>query len=628
MAKDNPELLNYLQAELAEARAYDDQRAQDRKKAHQLLMGKRLGKVRKGDPSVVSSDSSDVVESLLADLLEIYGGTDEPISIKPRRAEARRAAKLQSNLIKYQLQRQLPWFEVLYTVLKDGLSYRNGVIQWGWDFVYEWEEVEYERITAADLEEKLWDGGEMLEEGEPWLDLRGRQAGLLNCKLKERRISKDQPFVRAIMPGAFVISPSAKSIRDAAYCAVYDSPTWFQVQEEGAALGYDLDGVEVGPINSLEEASARLHERGRDDPLGKESSDPKRGRVERWVHYFRWPHKGGMKHFMATTINDKLVAYGPNPYGRPNFEKWSPILDTHNFEGVSIIDLVEEVQHIKTAIYRALLKNIGNQLRPQTLVERGSGVNLNDLLRGSEVLQANPGKANAVKPLERASIGADAYRVWEMVQGIKEERVGVTRLNQGLEGQSLNKTARGLMSLMEQANKRIRLIARLFGESLLKPLFRALIWMNQNFLDRELILALSDEEDTVIRPEDLGGDFDLIVNVGVGNTDKAMAVQQGLQLLQVLGGLSENPAAQAMVKPRNLYELLKTIFENMGWHPGPYLSDPEEAMEEAGGRPGAGAAGGAIPPHGAGPEGPGISELGGIPGAFGALAGAGREAAA
>lgn len=614
MAKDHPEMLNYLLAELADAKSYDDQRAVDRTKAHQLLMGKRLGKVKKGDPAVVSSDSGDVVESLLADLLEIYAGSDEPVSIKPRRAGSRRASKLQTSLTKYQLQRQLPWFEILYTVLKDGLAYRNGLVQWGWDFSFEWIETEYERITAADLEEKLWDGGEVLEEGEPWLDLRGNQVGLLNCKIKERKVHKDQPFIRPIMPGSFVISPSAGSIKEAAYCAVFDNPTWYQVQEEGNALGYDLKSVEVGPISSSDEQSARLHERDRDDPLGKDSGDPKRGRVERWVHFFRWPEGGSMKPYMATTINEKLVAFGPNPYGRPPFEKWSPILDTHNFEGISVIDLVAEVQHIKTAIYRSLLKNLSQQMNTQTVVEKGSGINLNDILRGSQVLQANPGKANAVRPLERASIGADAYRIWEMIQGIKEERVGVTRLNQGLEGQSLNKTARGLMSLMEKANKRIRLIARLFGESLLKPLFRSLIWMNQEFIDRELVLALGDEEDTVIRPENLGGDFDLIVNVGVGNTDRAMAVQQGQQLLTILGGLSSDPAGQKMVTPQNLYELIKTIIENMGWHPGPYITEPEQAMEALNGQSGPGQAGGLSPQGGAGPEGPGISELANVPG--------------
>ena len=68
----------------------------------------------------------------------------------------------------------------------------------------------------------------------------------------------------------------------------------------------------------------------------------------------------------------------------------------------------------------------------------------------------------------------------------------------------------------------------------MKPLFRSLIWLNQNFVDRELIINISDTEDLTITPDMLGGDFDLVVNVGLGNSDNVTTVKQMKEMLGVM----------------------------------------------------------------------------------------------
>ena len=60
----------------------------------------------------------------------------------------------------------------------------------------------------------------------------------------------------------------------------------------------------------------------------------------------------------------------------------------------------------------------------------------------------------------------------EYLDTVRESRTGVTRYNQGLDADSLNKTATGVNALMSQSQMRMELIARVFAETGVKDLFK------------------------------------------------------------------------------------------------------------------------------------------------------------
>ena len=639
------EVGRYLKAEIDGGKSYDEQKSKDRQMADRLYLAKRLGKARRGKSQVVSSDVHDAIETVLPDLLEIFASGDEPVTIKPRQSDAFKAAKTNRELIRYQTQRQLPWFKILYTWMKDALLYRNGYLKWGWDYQYRLDEVEYEFITAQDLEEKIADGAEVVEPGEAEINpLYGDPVGYADAVLKERIIERDRPKVRPIPPGSFIISADAESIEEAPFCAVRDYPTWYQVEADGRSLGYfDLDQVPQGEVTLDADMQAKASELDRDDSLGGDLADDLRRRVERWECYFMWPDEktGDMEPMTATVINECLVHLGPNLMRKTPVISISPVLITHRHEGRSLVDLVEEVQRIKTALYRSLVDFIAFNNAPQTIVERDSGADLNALMqhRPFSIVQVDAGKAGAVQPMKRQPLGGDVWRFVEWVEQAKEARVGVTRLNQGLDQPgAANDTARGMLSLMQRADKRLRLIARLFAEEGMKPLFRSLIWLNQNFVDRELIINISDTEDLTITPDMLGGDFDLVVNVGLGNSDNVTTVKQMKEMLGVMAKILPGlPGGKQMLTPANVYQVFKSIWEAMGYKASQFITDPESAEasigsyggseQPAGGMPGAariGAAGGQIPGlpgiPGVRPglPGPGAGPAGGIPAQAGA----------
>ncbi|MGK7355467.1 portal protein, partial [Salmonella enterica] len=57
----------------------------------------------------------------------------------------------------------------------------------------------------------------------------------------------------------------------------------------------------------------------------------------------------------------------------------------------------------------------------------------------------------------------------ELLESKKENRTGYTRYSQGLERDSLNKTATGVNRIMDASQKRMKLMARIMAEALVAP---------------------------------------------------------------------------------------------------------------------------------------------------------------
>lgn len=563
-------------AEIDACRRADDEKRPDRERAWRLFLGDKLGDEKPGRSQVVSPDVRDAVLSVLPDLLEIFFGAGDVVTVKPRRTAGAQAAKNMRALLRYRLERQLPMFTLAHDWFMDALIFRNGILQYFWEFGFSWEEREYSLLTAADLERILWDGGEVLEQGQPVYQ--GYQlAGWRDAKVRERVIHKDQPGLRVVPRGNFLLSPDAVGIDDAAFVAVRDYPGRARYEADARAYGYRKS--EPATAENDAEAAGAAAERGRSDPQGLAESAPGRGPVERWVCFLEWEADGEPRKIMATLAGGKLVHLAENVYKRPPFIGITPVRVPHAFEGLSLADLCRQYQHIKTALWRLMLDYLNENVFPQTVVERDSGVNLNDILYGRKVVQADAGKKGAVSYLDKPALGMDVYRVVELVEGAKEQSSGVTRLNQGLTADSLNKTARGIMELIQQANKRLRMIARLFAEMGLKPLYRALIWMEQTFADREVVVALGEAEELALTPADLGGDFDLIVKVGSGNADHQLTIAQMKDLMGQLAALAKLPGGQAMVGPRHVYNMFKQIIEAMGFDPRLFIEEPSTEPE-------------------------------------------------
>ncbi len=102
-----------------------------------------------GRSKAVSTDVADTVEGLLPNLMDIFAGSDEVVRFEPVGPEDEDAAQQETDYINHVFMQQNGGFMVLYSMIKDGLLSKTGLVKvW-------WEEAEQEeRETYYDLDEE------------------------------------------------------------------------------------------------------------------------------------------------------------------------------------------------------------------------------------------------------------------------------------------------------------------------------------------------------------------------------------------------------------------------------------------------------------------------------------------
>ena len=121
-------------------------------------------------------------------------------------------------------------------------------------------------------------------------------------------------------------------------------------------------------------------------------------------------------------------------------------------------------------------------------------------------------------------------------------------------------TATGINIITQQANQRLELIARVFAETGISDLYRFLIKLNQLFINEATVIRLTNGP-MKIDPTDMDGNFDLVVNAGMG----AGAKQTNLQNLQLIQQIVTQLAGVGMAGPEQFYNLAKRMIEEVGF---------------------------------------------------------------
>ena len=248
------------------------------------------------------------------------------------------------------------------------------------------------------------------------------------------------------------------------------------------------------------------------------------------------------------------------------FVSITPIPMPHRFYGRSVAELVEDIQLMKSTVMRQLLDNMYLTNNNRVAIMDGM-VNMDDLLttRPGGVVRTKQPPSQVMQPLQAQPISQQAFPLLEYLDQIREVRTGVTKYNQGLDSESLNKTATGISTIMNQTQMRSELIARIFAETGVKDLFRKMFALSIKYQDKEKIIQLNGEYIPVL-PTEWKDRFNVTITVGLGTGTKEQQVvmlnnilQKQLQAFE-LQGRRDYP----MVTMKNIYNTLSKIIENAG----------------------------------------------------------------
>lgn len=560
----------------------DDELADNREKALEYMKGEVDVPSLPNRSKAVDTTTPDTVETVLPDLMDIFTGGEDVAAFQPTGEEDVDAAAQETDYVNHIVFNENPGWLTLYTMFKDALISKIGVVKvWG----EKYEDVEEEQFTGktaaeiAVLEEMGVGDIEDVEAGDP--DPQSPLDPLFNFRLVKRS-EMGCVKIDAVPPEDFTVARDTVILADATYCAMRTRPRAQQLISEG----YDPDDVEaLTPYGGAETDSmdqARDSAGENDEAVGISTTGYNLHTVEVIEHYVRVDADGdGQPELWCVVTNaDETILLKKERVDRIPFAVVTPYIVTHRFYGMSLFDKLREIQRIKTVMLRMLLDSgsFAMNQRMEVAMDRANQFTLADVLNNIPGAPIRSKTGEAVRAVGAGQLGFDVLGAMETVSVLGEQRSGVVRNAQGLNPDTLHETAKGAMVLMGAAQKRVRMIARIFAETGVKDLFLLVHAIARTTATRAKKVRLRNEW-VEIDPSAWGSRNDMSIEVGVGSggreqelaaTNLIAADQEKLVTLQ---GGPEGP----FVQPANIYNLAKRRATLAGAKSADqYFSDPSK----------------------------------------------------
>lgn len=524
---------------------------------------------------LVSTDVADTIEWALPSLMKVFTGSDEVITIAGVTEEDDTKAETMQELLVYQLQRQNNFFTVLYNWMKDSLIVGMGIIKCYWErtegYTTETDVLNNEALQA------LTQTGVTIE------GIQGPdQFGDFSVTYQLPYYRKNAPKLENILVSEFLYSPDAKSLEEANFVAHKRKVTMSYLREREAQGVYaNIDDIRVnGNYNGM---NVDQVEQVIGDNYVDINKDEQTARQEVVIYecYTKIDinNDGILEDMIITICGDTIIRMEQNYMGRHPFFAISPTKDPHRiWVKRSYAELIGELQDLKVALTRQIMQNVALTNDPKMLLDE-SAINIDDFVQGRKVIRMKAGHSmnEVAMPMNITPLAPQTFQFLEWIEGQKENRTGITRYNQGLDANSLNKTATGISAILGQSAQRLELVARMFAETGLSELFRFMVSLNQKFIDQQTVIRLTNKE-LKISPEDLDGSFDLIVNAGISIATKESTIMATQTLLTAL--MQANAGGYMVSTPENIYNLFKKWIESIGFkNYGDYITDPNVTQQ-------------------------------------------------
>lgn len=607
-----PHLKALLSAEKQDALAgmQADKLSSERAKALNFYMGDLTQDMptEAGRSKAVSSDVADTIDGMMPQLMDIFCGGDEVVSFNPVGAEDENAADQETDYVNHVFMQQNPGFLVLYSMIKDALLSKVGVVKVWWETKTVTDRETYTDQNDAAFGMIISDPGVTVVEHTPKQSMVPMQMqgpdGMLQTQqmpvtlhdvVVERSKKMAQAKVEPVPPEEFGVSRQTRTLRD----CDYSFHRVFITEARLLAQGFDAKQIKNLPSYS---GATNTEEINRDTvneyQYYTDNVNRAARRIEVVEHYIRMDYDGSgeAKLYKVTTggsqgeVLRKRVDDDGDQDGRKRsayredieevdhhpFAAMTPVIMTHRFFGRSISDLVQDIMKIKTALLRGTLDNMYLALNPRVEVaEQFAGPDtLDDLLvarPGGIVRTKQPG---GIQWQTIPDVTASVFPALEYMDQTREWRTGVTRQGQGIDAKALsNQSATAVSQTYSMAQARIKLIARIFAETGIKDLFILLHGMIRKHGQEAQTVRLRNQW-VQVDPRDWKKRDDLTVHVGLGDGSKT---EQVAHLNAIIGMQAQAVAAGKtnLVNDGNLYNSSKQMVKLVGLKDATkYFTDP------------------------------------------------------
>jgi len=611
MAKEQvteEDLITRIRGELTESLGYmGDTISQQREQAMSYYYGQPFGNEVEGRSQYVDSTVQDTIEWIKPSLMRVFASGDEMVKFIPHGPEDVKMAEQATDYVNYVFTKDNPGWEILYSWFTDALLSKNGIVKVWWEEYDEAVREEYKNLSDDQfnylvlpeevevIEHTAHSGGG--EYGAQPMQEMAVEVTFHDVVIR-RTMKNGKVKIENVPPSEFLISRESKTIQDARFVCHRVLKTLSELREMYPDQDLDPEDLKGGDEDMMDFSGERLERYAFDKSATYwegwgDATYGEEGLRTYWLHesYLKtdFNNDGITELRKVCTVGSTILAN--DEIDSIPFVSITPVKIPHKFFGLSIADLVMDLQLMKSTLMRTLMDNAYNQNYGRYAVLEGQA-NLDDLLTqrpGGVVRVKSP---NAVTPLATPSLEPHTFQMLEYLDSVRESRAGVSRMSQGMNENALTShtTATAVNAVMTAAQSRVELIARNFAETGMKDLMRTIYELVHKYQDRERVVMLRNDW-VPVRPNAWSDQYDCTVSVALGNGNKD---QQMMHLSQMLSFAGESmKGGLPIVSVQNMYNLGAALVKAMGFQnvddfltnpamipPQPKQPSPEEQMAQ------------------------------------------------
>lgn len=414
----------------------------------------------------VSTDVRDTILSILPSLLRIFTSAEQVAEFVPSTEEQEPMAKQAYLYVNYIFYEENDGFLSLHSVFKDALTVKTGIMKWWTEVDDEVEEQTYHNITQEQYQYLIAEMPEV-----EVVNLEGGQDGVI--EELTLRYYKSVPLTKTgpVPPEEFRISRYAKTV-DTADLIGHERVVPLS---DLVKKGYDKDELESyitrNTLTFTEEKQLR-------NPALIDEYANVDG-VLYGEYYIRIDGDGdGVDELRyICTIGETREIIEDVIVPHHNFAVFQCDPRPHTVVGDAMADLVKDIQRIKTFMARGLLDNLAESTNPKMVVNE-LVTNIDDALNDEvgAVIRTRGNANDAVSFSRVPFVGDDLQTNIDYLDKVRASRTGITEASKGLDPRAMQSTAlSGIDAIVQGAQERIELIARILAETGLRPLLRGLL---------------------------------------------------------------------------------------------------------------------------------------------------------
>lgn len=514
----------------------------------------------------VSMDFNNTVEWIKPSLVEVFIGTESPVTIAGANIQNDDTATKMQQLVEYQLTRKNSYTSMVHDVIDDALSVNIGVCKAWWK--REEKRDRYKMMfdvadmqTAMMLTQASMSGEIEIQSIKPLIDA----TDLYEVQFDRVQVTANYPVVEYVPPSELRYTPEGSNLQECKFVAhrkIVKGDYLKRKEQEGIYQNVDEALEHTGDANYTDD-DIYHNETLNKGKMKTDDGDDASKDVELYECYVDvdYNNDGIYEHLIVHCVGDTALSIQTNEFNIAPFFSIPGIRDSRKiFSDRSLAEEIEGLQDIKTALVKQLIINVAKTNDQQKFIDYQKIVDPDAMLSGDEYVacQGDPNAAIYMPP--QAPVSPLTMDLINYAETEIQNRSGSTKYNQGLDADSLNKTARGITAIMGAADKRIKLMARLIAENWTIPMVRFIILLNKKYGEPIQTFRYKDTE-VSINNDDLDIDYDFVINVGNGAGTKEARIQSYMLLLSNVYPIL---AQVGVATPKSYYAAGTALLEEMG----------------------------------------------------------------